>query len=473
MKFQILSHAGLLVENQHTQLICDPWLIGSSYWRSWWNYPPVSAELVNSLQPDYIYLTHIHWDHFHGPSLRKLGKHVPIIIPKTPGLRMRSDLEQMGFEHIIELRHGERFQLAEQFHITSYHFSPFLDSCLMIETDGGVLFNSNDAKMMGAPLRQILKNHPKIDFVFRSHSSANSRLCYEFIDQPMKLSDDLTRYARDFADFCVAVNATYAIPFASNQCYLHQDVVHFNDFVVTPSHVQHYFEQHHIEHPVVKVMLSGDSWSSKDGFDIQESTYFSARENHLQTYRDEMSPILEEFYLQESKARVDLKRMEKYFQPFFNSIPFLLRRLFKNHLIVYVVKTDKAICYFSVDVYRKRVMELDSVDDKRHLMQIHVPAFVLRHCLVMKLFSHLPISKRVVYRIHSHSKRMMVLYGFLFNLYEYELIPLRQLFSKRVLQAICDRWREGLLYGSIFMKVLLRKKIELHQHLPNVVKRIS
>src|SRR5690606_433537 len=68
MEFTVLSHAGLSVSGAGTTLLCDPWLVGSCYWRSWWNYPPPSEELVASLRPDVISLSHIHWDHFHGVS---------------------------------------------------------------------------------------------------------------------------------------------------------------------------------------------------------------------------------------------------------------------------------------------------------------------------------------------------------------------------------------------------------------------
>ena len=73
MKFRILGHACLEVTAGHKQILCDPWLVGSSYWRSWWNYPPVPDGLIKTLNPDFIYLTHLHWDHFHGPTLRRLG----------------------------------------------------------------------------------------------------------------------------------------------------------------------------------------------------------------------------------------------------------------------------------------------------------------------------------------------------------------------------------------------------------------
>ena len=71
MFFQILSHAGLRVVAGGRELVCDPWLVGSTYWRSWWNYPPVPRDLVDSLKPDFIYLTHLHWDHFQSASLRR------------------------------------------------------------------------------------------------------------------------------------------------------------------------------------------------------------------------------------------------------------------------------------------------------------------------------------------------------------------------------------------------------------------
>ena len=72
MKFTILSHAGMLVESENKSILLDPWLIGSTYWRSWWNYPTPPNELIRNLSPDYIYMTHLHWDHFHGPSLQSL-----------------------------------------------------------------------------------------------------------------------------------------------------------------------------------------------------------------------------------------------------------------------------------------------------------------------------------------------------------------------------------------------------------------
>ncbi len=97
---------------------------------------PVSRELVDSLAPDVIYLTHVHWDHFQGISLRKLGLDKRIVIPREPCGRMKEDLEVMGFRNVVELHHGQSHVIRPGFTIASYHFGPYLDSVLVIAADG-------------------------------------------------------------------------------------------------------------------------------------------------------------------------------------------------------------------------------------------------------------------------------------------------------------------------------------------------
>jgi len=92
MNFKVLSHAGLLVEHHGVQLIVDPWILGSCYWRSWWNFPEPNRETIENLRPQYIYLTHLHWDHFHGPSLKKFDPNIFVIVPKVHSRRMVEDL---------------------------------------------------------------------------------------------------------------------------------------------------------------------------------------------------------------------------------------------------------------------------------------------------------------------------------------------------------------------------------------------
>ncbi|HTN43810.1 MAG TPA: MBL fold metallo-hydrolase, partial [Nitrospiria bacterium] len=233
MKFTVLSHAGLQVEHNGCSVVIDPWMVGSCYWRSWWNFPEVSIDPA-SLKPTYIYLTHIHWDHFHGPSLRKFSRETPMLIPKDRYNRMKRDLHSIGFRNVTEIPDSSAYRLSEDFCLTPYLFGVFTDSAVVVSSRRVTLLNANDCKIIGLPLKRLLKDHPKIDFVFRSHSSANARLSHEYLDAPNEKLDDRERYMRSFCNFMKAAQPAYAVPFASNHCHLHKETFRFNDWIVSP-----------------------------------------------------------------------------------------------------------------------------------------------------------------------------------------------------------------------------------------------
>ena len=83
MRFSIVGHATLYVETERAHLLVDPWLFGSCYWRSWWHYPPISDVPESWLAPEYLYLTHHHFDHFHYPTLRRVDRNTHILVPEV------------------------------------------------------------------------------------------------------------------------------------------------------------------------------------------------------------------------------------------------------------------------------------------------------------------------------------------------------------------------------------------------------
>jgi UDP-MurNAc hydroxylase len=470
MEFKILSHAGLLVKNKPGKsLICDPWLVGSSYWRSWWNYPPVSKDLINSLHPDFIYLTHIHWDHFHGDSLKKFPSNIPIIIPKGNYTRMKDDLFYLGYNNIIELKHGERLQLDKNFSITSYQFWMFLDSALLIECDGIKLLNLNDSKHMGGTLRQITRKHNPIDFVFRSHSSANERLSYEIVDEPGTPVDDLDHYIKEFAQTAKATRAKYAIPFASNHCHLHKDSFHFNQYIQHPLLVEAYFKQQQIQSPILKVMVSGDSWSSETGFTISDKDWFTNREALLAGYLQQQSESLEKFYYQESRTVIDSLIVTEYFEKFSAGLPFFIRRYFRHVHFTYVLSAGDTTKYiYHINISTGRVVELPADTQLDHItypIQIHTTAFIFLRSIDFRIFSHMCIGKRVFYKVTTQHKKYMEALNLVFNAYEYDLLPLRKLFTRRSLQSWLMRWREIVLYMQLARDKFVYGKLDLEKYL--------
>lgn len=451
MRFQILSHAGLLVSGKSKTLVSDPWIIGSTYWRSWWNYPPVSEELIASVKPDYIYLTHIHWDHFHGPSLKKLDRNTPVLVPKGHLSRLRRDLRTVGYRNVIELKHGEAFEVEPGFRIFSYQFFYMPDSTLVVECDGVTLMNANDSKFMGMPLSQILRRHPRIDFVFRSHSSANSRLCYDIVDSPDEEVDDMSAYIRTFAAFAQKTKARYAVPFASNHCYLHKETFHFNSTIQTPYAIRDFFETSGIASPKVAVMLSGDSWSSEDGFhlDPNGARYFQERERYLAEYREAQKEKLEAFYAREARAKLTLAEMERYFNGFFSSLPLAVRRLYRGRPIRYHLAAGERSYLFEIDIANRKVTAVEPGSELAPMSEIHTGALIMKHAMAAKFCAQIGIGKRIRFRTTSREKKYILLYVYLLNLYESEILPLRNLLRLRSFETWSLRWREVLLYLRI------------------------
>jgi UDP-MurNAc hydroxylase len=225
----------MLIEHSGKRLLLDPWIIGSAYWRSWWHFPesvPLNDEMLSA---DWIYLTHQHFDPFHYPSLRKFRKDLAILIPRRPVPSMEEALADLGFTNVVSMPHGKTLVLEGGFSLTSYQGGWMDDSAIVIQCDGTTLINLNDCKLEDAVLDRIVRRHGPIDFVFRSHSFAQAYPeCYTSPNE-----EDLTLrkkedYFRDFINASRRCRARYAVPFASNVCFLHRETIDKNEDSVNP-----------------------------------------------------------------------------------------------------------------------------------------------------------------------------------------------------------------------------------------------
>ena len=462
MRFQILSHAGLSVTAGGKQLICDPWLLGSAFWRSWWNLPEVSRDLIAELKPDVIYLTHIHWDHFHGPSLKLFPRDTRIVIPYDRYERMRRDLEDIGFHNIVELKHGERYQIAPDFSIRSFHIAPVvLDSALVVEADGVVLLNAADAKLAGAPLAQITREYPKIDFALRSHSSANARSCYHVIGREDDLLDDTEHYLRAFSLFMKRVKPRYAIPFASNHCHLHKDTLVYNALVQSPSRVVDYFGKFRVAQGLetdIQVLVSGEGWDSETGFFHVDSPLLKDREGYLADYTARMQPTLEAFYRKESRLESRPSLMVKWAAEMKGCIPFLLRRRLDREVLVVSCAGDRRWGY-AINAARGTSRQVEPEDFASFGVRLEMPEIVLRQAVMMNMFHHAEVSKRLHLYATEADMPLLRLFVTVLTLKEAEILPLKSLLTLRTVNAFIPRWRELLLYVQVAWLTLKGLKV--------------
>ena len=151
------GHATLVVTVDGTpRLATDPWLLGSTYWRSWWleRYPtPEEIELVR--QSELTYITHSHPDHFHWPSLRMLGPKTTLH-PTFPSYGIPHFLRSHGYP-AHALKPWQRYRLADGLTMSSVPI-PIDDSILLIESATTLVVNLNDGKPPASVLRAIRRS---------------------------------------------------------------------------------------------------------------------------------------------------------------------------------------------------------------------------------------------------------------------------------------------------------------------------
>ncbi|MGB9652670.1 MAG: MBL fold metallo-hydrolase [Candidatus Cybelea sp.] len=459
MEFRIVSHACLDVTAGGKRLVIDPWLNEPTYWSSWWHAPPPQFG-DDIFGADYVYITHWHFDHFDPKTLKKFSKHTTAVVPKFPISGLRQQLESIGFERIVELRHGERLRLGDDFWLTSYQISFQDDSIAVIEADGVVLMDLNDAKPLPSSWRTFRAKYPKPDFMLRSHSPAWSYPTrYTFEDPSDRLPVDSRTYMEAFVAAAQQVRPRYAIPFASGICHLHHEVRDENRFLVSAPEMRAYFEAHASRAPQTSlvVMPVGSRWSSASGFDLTENVVddmVAWAEQRAQT----VSERLEKTYRTEETKEVAFADFSKYFEKFFSAI-WPVRPLVRKTRWVFTIDKPQTE-YWCVDFGRaaiERSPQMPQVYDS--VVTVH-PS-VLSASLRNDVFTNVDISKR--WRVHikrGSAMRHFVLANLLL-LYEAEYLSPKRLFSWRFLSGYARRFPEVVDYVKMAFQTATKGKDSL------------
>ena len=86
MKIKYLSSASVLIQDEDSSILTDPWFVDGEFYGSWNNYPPCTVNLNELENIDGIYISHIHPDHFSVKTLKKMNKTIPVFIHKLKSI---------------------------------------------------------------------------------------------------------------------------------------------------------------------------------------------------------------------------------------------------------------------------------------------------------------------------------------------------------------------------------------------------
>lgn len=163
--FEAIGNACLICHDRGPVLACDPWLSGPAYFGSWRLAHEVPAEQQEHVrQCRFLWLSHGHPDHLSLPSLEQL-RDKQILLADHRGGRIARDLQGLGFR-VQVLKCGQWTELSPRLRIAAIaNYNQ--DAVLLIELDGNLLIDANDAGDRGASrfFRQEIARFHKDTFI--------------------------------------------------------------------------------------------------------------------------------------------------------------------------------------------------------------------------------------------------------------------------------------------------------------------
>ena len=233
----VLYHAG-----DAPLLLTDPWLVGSVYWRSWWlqNYP-TPEELDWLGKSAIVYVTHEHPDHFHMPSIRRLGAAPEYLFPALTERGFLAHMARNGFRADVLPPLTWR-ALADDVSILSIPMWND-DSLLLVDTRSALIINLNDAKPLPPVLKAIQRfvcARAKPTLLLCSYSPASLINSFSDADGMIRLKEP--RQYVDYASrLCDLLGANFYLPFASQAVFNREDSVWANDYRTSWEDLERYW----------------------------------------------------------------------------------------------------------------------------------------------------------------------------------------------------------------------------------------
>ncbi len=153
MKITHYCNSFISVNSGSSTIVCDPWL-GKADNNAWLSFPlhEKGSTLLNDINPDFIYISHLHNDHFDPKLLKKFKnkKKVKIIIKKFNNERLKSKIKELNFSKILEVEAWKKFTLNKELKITiipqQTNNKDEIDTKIDYDLDTSILIQSNKTK---------------------------------------------------------------------------------------------------------------------------------------------------------------------------------------------------------------------------------------------------------------------------------------------------------------------------------------
>jgi UDP-MurNAc hydroxylase len=435
MRFTVIGHACLFIEVGDVTMLVDPWLSGSCYWRSWWHFPASAPVRPEYLTPDYVYLSHPHFDHFHFPSVRRLHRKAQVLIPRFGVDVMKAEVTRLGFSDVRELPHGKPIDLAGGLRVASYQYGCD-DSALVVAADGTVLVDLNDCKVKGRAVAPILRQFGRPTFVFKSHSWAQAYPnCYTAANPSDAQLLERADYPETFIATAREMAPRYAVPFASMVAFLHPETRRYNAFAITARDVATAYAAANVTDTQLVVMNPGDGWDSTRGFAIAPTDPYADRDATLEGLARAVEPIIAKAIADEAGRTMSYEAFARYFTEFLRVLPRGTRLVIPKSVVFHVPSSTEP--YWVVDV-RRRAVRREAAPPPDVGTLIRIPEAVLADAIEKRILNFVHISLRVAIELAPGGVQTDFLFWAFLIFFEFGYLPLRHAMTPRMVHTL---WR--------------------------------
>lgn len=228
MRIAYYANAMILLESQHTRILCDPWVTFDRQSTSGlYTFPELkmSREQVSGIAPDYIYISHTHADHFDPTTLRLFPLTTPILIAKYAHNFTERNIRALGFTdvRVVDGETGQPLNGDDWCWIEPNKLYPEVDSLLIARLDGMTALNLNDNPFSLEQCEQLAEKYAPIQlacvpFCFQGPYPA----FYENLTCEERRAESERKKIRNYeimTRFVEVLNPKYVFPFAAGALY--------------------------------------------------------------------------------------------------------------------------------------------------------------------------------------------------------------------------------------------------------------
>ena len=284
LKVELIAHACIRIESQHSVVLCDPWFSGYAFNDGWRLEPMPDPDKINLDGLTHIWISHEHPDHLHFPTLKAIADRidpasVEVLFQETNSKKVFNALDGMGFTRHRVLRHLERSPLDEQMQVFVYAHR-HLDSCLGVVFKGkNALLNINDTELNLQDCKIIRQKFGTFRLLFNQFSIAGFEGYFDREQMEINRVEVLGKMVQHHRN----LGADITVPFASYMSFAKPDNHELNEFANTSLDAKDHLESNGCQCALIEP-TSGGSWLddilADDATDYYR-TYYEARRLQL------------------------------------------------------------------------------------------------------------------------------------------------------------------------------------------------